>query len=205
MSASFISGLLASISSRARKMLAASGRDAAPTSPARRTEVPMADSTGIIRSITAASPPTMIASCPVFARGTPPDTGASIITPPSAATFSARAWVCEGTPELISIITVPGFMPAKMLSSPALSTRSTIALVGNMVTITSDAPASCASVSGAVPPICCTKLFATSCRASATFTVKPALTRQAAIGQPMLPTPTKTTVGLSVIVCIRTG
>ncbi len=52
-----------------------------PTAPVRSTDVPIADSTGIARSIVASSPPTMIASCPVFARGTPPDTGASISVP----------------------------------------------------------------------------------------------------------------------------
>ncbi len=49
-----------------------------PTAPVRSTVVPIADSTGITESMIAESPPTMIASSPVFARGTPPDTGASI-------------------------------------------------------------------------------------------------------------------------------
>ena len=141
----------------------------------------------------------MIASSPVFARGTPPETGASIMWLPSSITRSARSCVTDGTPELISITTVPGFMPAITLSSPLASTCSTIMLVGSMVITTSDAAASWRSVSGASPPICCTKLFATSRRESFTCTVKPAFTRQAAIGQPMLPTPMKPTLGLSAI------
>jgi hypothetical protein len=114
-------------------------------------------------------------------------------------TRSARTCVTDGTPELISITTVPGFMPASTLSSPFASTCSTMTLVGNMVITTSDADASCFSVSGAVPPICCTKLLATSRRASLTCTEKPAFTRHDAMGQPMLPTPTKPTVGWSAI------
>lgn len=50
-----------------------------PTAPVRNTDVPIADSTGSTDSMIALSPPTMIANSPVFARGTPPDTGASII------------------------------------------------------------------------------------------------------------------------------
>src|SRR5580704_11377554 len=87
-------------------------------------------------------------------------------------------------------------MPANTLSSPPVNTCSTITLVGSMVTTISDPAASCFSVSGAVPPCCCTKLFATSRRESLISTGKPAFTRQAAIGQPMLPTPMKPTVGL---------
>ena len=105
----------------------------------------------------------------------------------------------DGTPELISITTVPGFMPAMIVSSPVASTCSTILLVGNMVMTTSDAAASCFSVSGASPPTCWAKLFATSRRELLTCTEKPACTRQAAIGQPMLPTPTNPTLGLSAI------
>jgi hypothetical protein len=44
----------------------------------RSIEVPIARSSGITLSMNAASPRTMIASSPVFARGTSPDTGASI-------------------------------------------------------------------------------------------------------------------------------
>ena len=84
----------------------------------------------------------MIANSPVFARGTPPDTGASIMWPPSSITRSASICVTDGTPELISITTVPGFMPAITLSLPLASTCSTIALVGSMVITTSDAAAS---------------------------------------------------------------
>ncbi len=114
-------------------------------------------------------------------------------------TRSASSCVTDGTPELISITTVPGFIPATTLSSPPIRTCSTITLVGSMVITTSDAAPSWRNVSGASPPICCTKLLATSRRESLTCTVKPAFTRQAAIGQPMLPTPTNPTLGLSAI------
>src|SRR5208337_629452 len=98
-------------------------------------------------------------------------------------------------PELISITTLPGSRPANTLSSPRPSTAATMALVGSMVITTAEAAANWRRLSGAVPPICWTKLSATSRRESLTWTGKPARTRQAAIGQPMLPTPTKPTVG----------
>ena len=113
-----------------------------PTAPVRSTEVPVARSTGITLSMIAGSPPTMIASSPVFARGTPPDTGASIMWQPSSIIRSASVCVIDGTPEHISITTVPGFMPAITASSPFASTRSTIVFVGSMVITTSDAAAS---------------------------------------------------------------
>jgi len=84
-------------------------------------------------------------------------------------------------------------MPANRLSSPSASTRSTITLVGSMVTITSDPAASSRRLSAAKPPTCWTKLLATCRRESLILTLKPAFTRQAAIGQPMLPAPTKPT------------
>src|ERR1700744_963008 len=55
---------------------------------------------------------------------------------PSSITRSARSCVTEGTPELISITTVPGFMPAAIVSSPPTRTFSTMELVGNMVITT---------------------------------------------------------------------
>src|SRR6185437_8183380 len=137
----------------------------------------------------------MIASSPVFARGTPPDTGASIRSAPNSRTRSASSCVTVGSPELISMTTAPGRNPAISVSSPVASTWRTMALVGSMVMTTSDFAARSRRLSGAKPPTCWTKLSATSRRASLTLSVKPARCRHAAIGQPMLPTPTKPTLG----------
>ena len=121
---------------------------AEPTSPVRVMVLPIADSTGRIRSMMSSGPPTMIASCPVRARETPPETGASINTPPSSATRAASALVSAGTPEVMSITTVPGRRVLPMLSS----TSPTAALVGSMVTMMSEAAARACIVSGAAPP-----------------------------------------------------
>ena len=73
----------------------------------------------------------------------------------------------------------------------------TFLLVGSIVTTTSDRSANSFSVSGAKPPTCWTKLLATSRRESLMLTGNPAFTRQAAIGQPILPAPMKPTLCLS--------
>ncbi len=109
----------------------------------------------------------MMASSPVLARETPPDTGASIITPPAAATRAASARVSPGAPDVMSTTTVPGFIAG---SSPSSATP-TAALVGSMDTIRSDPAASCAGVSGTLPPTCCAKLSAAMRRWSASSSV----------------------------------
>ena len=58
-----------------------------PTAPVRSTDVPIADSTGIARSIDRRVAAHHDRELPVFARGTPPETGASIRWPPSACTL----------------------------------------------------------------------------------------------------------------------
>ncbi|MNL32385.1 hypothetical protein D3C87_1542310 [compost metagenome] len=121
---------------------------ALPTPPTAVIAEPMADSAGRTRSSVAAGPPNMMDRSPVRARGTPPDTGASTISPPAAATACASRWVCAGTPELMSTTTLPGRSAASTPCSP-LSTCSTMALVGSIVKMRSAWAASSAQVAAA--------------------------------------------------------
>ncbi|MDT4828418.1 hypothetical protein FQZ97_618020 [compost metagenome] len=134
----------------------------------------------------------MIASSPVRARGTPPDTGASTISLPAAATAWASRCVCAGTPELMSTTTLPGRRPANTPWSPP-STCSTMALVGSMVKMMSACAASSAQVAAACPPTSLANCSAWPGTASKTVTAKPACTSRAAMGQPMLPMPIRPT------------
>ena len=59
------------------RLLSAFMACAEPTSPVGVIEVPMQDNAGRTRSRISALPPNMMASSPVLARGTPPETGAS--------------------------------------------------------------------------------------------------------------------------------
>ena len=108
---------------------------------------------------------------------------------PASATRSARRRVAPGSPDVMSMTTVPGRRVAS-ISSNAVPTA---VLVGSMVITTSLRPASSARPAGVRPPTCWAKLSACARRASATCNAKPAPTSRAAIGQPMLPMPTKPT------------
>ena len=138
---------------------------AEPTSPVRVIEVPIQDSAGRTRSRMASLPPNMMASSPVLARGTPPDTGASTMCAPAAATCSARARVMVGTPELISTTTASLRSPASMPFGPS-RTACTIALVGRIVMMMSEAAASSRFDAATVPPNSLTNSLARSAEAS---------------------------------------
>ena len=157
--------------------------------PQRWMLVPIAFSTGSARSRSASSPPTMMARSPVFARGTPPETGASIIATPRAARSAAISRVLPGWPLVMSMTSVP------LASTGAISaaTSATCLLVGTMVTTQSAPLAASAGPAAALPPTSVTNFAAWPGRASQTVTSKPAFTRLAAIGQPMLPMPMKAT------------
>ena len=101
--------------------------------------LPIASSSGRARSISAASPPTMIASEPSTARFTPPDTGASIRAMPFAASSSARRRVSIGADELMSMTSAPGCSASAAPLLPSSASR-TIAPLGSMV-MTTDVPA----------------------------------------------------------------
>src|SRR3954462_6745744 len=70
-----------------------------PSGPVRKTTLPIRERTGSTASITAPSPPAMIASEPSTARLTPPETGASMRRMAAAASSAPRARVPTGSDE----------------------------------------------------------------------------------------------------------
>ena len=125
----------------------------APTPPQRCRDVPIACSTGSARSTSSSLPPIMIASSPLRARATPPETGASIIATPAAASRSARLRVTAGTPEVMSMTTQPRLRALSACSTTSL----TSVLVGKLVTSTS-APVAGPLVLNRALPSGCAKL-----------------------------------------------
>ena len=110
-----------------------------PTAPVRSTDVPIADNTGIDavddRRVAAHHDGELARSSRAARRPRPARRSGARR---AHAHVLRQPCVTEGTPELISITMVPGRMPANTLSSPLASTWSTMALVGSMVTTTSD-------------------------------------------------------------------
>ena len=134
----------------------------------------------------------MTASSPVTARGTPPDTGASTIRTPSGCRPAASSSVSDGSDELISTSSAPSRRAAP-IPQPSIASR-TIAPLGSIVT-TRPAGANASGEAAATAPGCSAanwSCFAASM--SRTTSRKPAACRFLAIGQPMLPRPTKPTV-----------
>ena len=111
----------------------------------------------------------MMASSPVAARATPPETGASTRKPPAAITSASNAWVTAGTPELMSMTMQPCFRPASTPSGPR-STSATMALVGSMV-ITTSLPSASARGVGAVLAAGCAARKRATASASTSSTV----------------------------------
>ncbi len=142
---------------------------------------PCNEAPGSARSMMSEGPPAMIASSPVRARDTPPETGASINTPPALRTVSAIRRVSAGTPELISMTMVRGRKAAQAPVSPCI-TRATIVLVGNMVIRISAPWATSAGVSAEVAPISDAKARIRSADTSFTINLYPAAASRAAIG-----------------------
>jgi len=89
----------------------------------------------------------------------------------------------------MSITTAPGRRPAATPSAFS-STERTILLVGSMVITKSEASPRARSEAATRAPVSAAHFDACAGRASAICTVKPALTRLDAMGQPMAPTPT---------------
>ena len=79
----------------------------APTSPHNTADAPVASNIGAARSNAAWVPPTMMASVPAIAPGSPPDTGASRKSMPASA--SSLPIFCEtsGAMELMSTTSCP--------------------------------------------------------------------------------------------------
>ena len=83
----------------------------APMSPQRTALAPIFSKTSFTFSKTASLPPTMIASVPSMALGSPPETGASSISIPFLASSAATSRLARGAMELMSTSTLPGFTP----------------------------------------------------------------------------------------------
>jgi hypothetical protein len=74
-----------------------------PTAPTWITLAPIAASAGRASSMSAAAPPTMIASVPSMARGVPPETGASMNRTPRS--WAALATRCETAGSMVDMST----------------------------------------------------------------------------------------------------
>ena len=148
---------------------------------------PIAAKTGRAFSRTVASPPTIIASVPSTAPGSPPLTGASRKEQPCSAASSANSFDSTGVTELISAIIVPFAAPASTPSAPLRMLR-TIGPLGTIVmTISAPTAASFAECAAAAPSAVIR--FTASVTTSKTVTEKPALSRLCTMGFPIMPSP----------------
>ena len=91
----------------------------APMSPTRTTEDPIFSRMGLTVSKAFASPPTMTASVPSMALGSPPETGASSMTMPFSLTAVQISCAAPGAIELMSTRIVPAFAPSSTPSLPS--------------------------------------------------------------------------------------
>jgi len=98
--------------------------------------LPSFSSSGRTRSSTSLFPPAMIARVAFCAPTAPPETGASIISMPRAASCAAMRRAVPGGMVPMSTSTVPGFAPWTMPPSSS-ATASTSAPVVTMVNTTS--------------------------------------------------------------------
>ncbi len=106
--------------------------DPLPTGPTSVAEAPITSKQGFARSKSAESPPTINASVPLTAPGSPPLTGLSRNRHPSAPSFSAHILESPGVTLLISTTRLPGARdPAT--PSGANRTRWTMLPLGRMV------------------------------------------------------------------------
>ncbi|KAG1234382.1 hypothetical protein G6F68_018988 [Rhizopus microsporus] len=123
---------------------------AAPTAPVWISVAPMRDRIGRTRSRSSARPPAMIASVPLAALATAPDTGASISVMPATCSSGASRSVSAGFDEPMSIRVAPrGSRAARPGEScPPSMTALVIALLGNIVMTTSQSARSARPVAG---------------------------------------------------------
>ena len=90
-----------------------------PTGPTWITLAPMAESAGRARAKSSRAPPTMMASVPSVARGTPPDTGASTKAIPRSRAAAATRRDTAGSMVDMSTQSVPARAAASTPPSPA--------------------------------------------------------------------------------------
>ncbi len=127
----------------------------------------------------------LIACAPV------PDSGQSSNTTPASASVSCASCLSGKAKVLVSITTVPRLACCAKVCATSCSACGE----GSEVSTTGHACASSAAESGACPPARCSRWRATR-RGSCPCTAKPALTKLAAMAEPMMPSPsTPTRVG----------
>ena len=159
-----------------------------PAGPTCTTVLPTASNTGLAASKSSAAPPTMIESTPSMAPASPPDTGASSTRNPRSAPSAASAAATSGRMLEKSMTSAPDGAFSKTPPGPA-RTAWTSGESGTMVATTSASRTASAMSLAPRPPA------ATSCSTRSGLrlypvTSNPALTRLAAIGAPMMPSPT---------------
>src|SRR5690606_5074818 len=146
---------------------------------------------GLTRSSASASPPTITDSVPFSAPSLPPETGASSMATPRAASSPARRRVAAGATVLMSTSTLPGSRPWTAPSSPT-TTASRSGVSDTIVKTTSRPTAHSRGVAARAAPAAASGSSRSRVRLW-TVTSCPAASRRLAMGAPIVPRPTKPT------------
>src|SRR5262245_26965472 len=158
-----------------------------PTGPTWKMLAPMASRTGRAAAKSSAEPPTMMASVPSTARGTPPDTGASTKRSPRSTAAAATRRETPGSIVDMSTQSVPLRAAARTPPSPEYA-DSTLGDDGSIVTTTSAVATTSAALAAAVIPAAAAACTAAGFMSKA-LTANPFFTRFFAMGSPIVPTP----------------
>src|SRR5690606_28092582 len=159
--------------------------------------------TGLARSNTACSPPTITVSTPFSAPACPPETGASRKSnpPADAAAASSRATSAEAV--VLSMKIAPFFIAAKAPSSPIVTWRRSSSLPTQAKTKSLSLAAS-AGVLARVPP--CSAIHFSAFATVRLYTVTswpPLCLRCAAMGYPITPRPRNATFAITYLTDVR--
>src|SRR5439155_20646519 len=179
--------LTATAATPATRLLQSFATSPAPTSPTWMMLAPIAASTGRASSKSRGSPPTMIASVPSVARGTPPDTGASMKRAPRLAAASATRRDTPGSIVDMSMQRRPAPTPSSTPPGPRYA-ASTCDDEGRIVMTSSPSRAAAADDAARAAPALTAPASADSTTSYATIWW-PCLTRFASIGWPIAPIP----------------
>ena len=165
-----------------------------PGSPTKNIFSPMTSNKGLCLSKHACLPPTKIDSRPRTAKSTALVTGASKKSTPLACVNCVSSLTKSTALVDVSMMVAPAFTWAMSPCSPNMTSRTCLG-PGNEHMTTSAFFAPAAKLSAHCAPSAI-KLLALSCETSNTVVGYPALIRLAAMGLPILPTPTKNKRGL---------
>ena len=133
------------------------------------------------------SPPTMIASSPVRALGTPPDTGASTRAIPRSFKAAPSSAVPCGDDELMSISKEPIGSVVATPFSPSTAARTTWTFGSMVITTLARPPTSAGEVARPAPKVAASSSAAADM--SKATTEWPASQSRRAIGRPIFPRP----------------